>query len=147
MPLLKNTYGVVGVRACKRYRGGLLKLTFEGDFDTNATLTFTVGADVIAGYNQGFTAEIPVTAIQKSRCHGEYFTNMLVVSPDVGEELTFSINIAGGENVVGYQATVSFDDSALTAMWRVLQRLSTSGRIFCGYRLLDRYVSYLGSEM
>ena len=36
---------------------------------------------------------------------------MLVVSPAVGEPLRFSLNIKGGENVAGYQATVLFDDS------------------------------------
>ena len=31
-----------------------------------------------------------------------------VASPDVGEQLTFSIDIADGQNVAGYQATVEF---------------------------------------
>ena len=89
-----------------------VKLTFDGDFDTDATLTFTVGADAIAGYDQGFTAEIPVTAIKKSNATVS-ISPLLVVSPDVGEELTFNLNITGGENVTGYQATVSFDSTAL----------------------------------
>ena len=89
-----------------------MKLTFDGDFDTDATLTFTVGADAIAGYNQGFTAEIPVTAIEKSNATVS-ISPLLVVSPDVGEELRFSLNITGGEDVAGYQATVSFDSTAL----------------------------------
>ena len=89
-----------------------VELTFDGDFDTDGTLTFTVGADAIAGYNQGFTAEIPVTAIEKSNATVS-ISPASVVSPAVGEQLTFSLNIAGGENVAGYQATVSFDDSTL----------------------------------
>ena len=89
-----------------------VELTFDGDFDTDATLTFTVRADAIAGYNQGFTAEIPVTAIEKSNATVS-ISPASVVSPAVGEELTLNLNIAGGENVTGYQATVSFDDSAL----------------------------------
>ena len=36
-----------------------------------------------------------------------------VPSPAIGESLTFSLNIADGENVAGYQATVTFDTSAL----------------------------------
>ena len=36
-----------------------------------------------------------------------------VPSPAIGEPLTLSINIAGGEKVAGYQATVEFDSSAL----------------------------------
>lgn len=87
-----------------------VKLTFDGDFDTDATLTFTVGADAIAGYNQGFTAEIPVTAIEKSNATVS-ISPASIVSPDVGEELTFSLNIAGGENVAGFQAVVSFEES------------------------------------
>ena len=90
----------------------IVELTFDGDFDTDATLTFTVGADAIAGYNQGFTAEIPVTAIQKSNATVS-ISPASVVSLDIGEELTFSLNIAGGENVAGYQATVSFDTTVL----------------------------------
>ena len=89
-----------------------VKLTFDGDFDTDATLTLTIGADAIAGYNQGFTAEIPVTAIEKSDATVS-ISPLVVVSPDVGEELTFSLNITGGENVTGYQATVLFDSTAL----------------------------------
>ena len=36
-----------------------------------------------------------------------------VESPAVGEQFTVSINIMGGEGVVGYQATVNFDPTAL----------------------------------
>ena len=44
-----------------------VELTFDGDFDTNATLTFTVVADAIAGYGgSAFTAQLPVTASTES---------------------------------------------------------------------------------
>ncbi len=40
-----------------------LKLEFDGDMTTNGTLTFTVGADAIAGYNgPDLTAQVTVTA-------------------------------------------------------------------------------------
>ena len=40
-----------------------VELTFSGDFDTDATLTITVEAGAIAGYDgSAFTAQIPVTA-------------------------------------------------------------------------------------
>ena len=40
-----------------------VELTFAGDFDADATLTFTVEAAAIAGYGgDAFTAQIPVTA-------------------------------------------------------------------------------------
>ena len=86
-----------------------VNLTFDGDFDTDATLTLTVGADAIAGYNQGVTTQFPVTAIQKSNATVS-ISPASVVSPDIGEELTFSLNIAGGENVAGFQAVVSFEE-------------------------------------
>ena len=88
-----------------------VELEFDGtDFDTDQTLTFTMESDAIAGYNQGVTAEIPVTAIEKSNATVS-MSPLVVVSPDVGEELTFNLNIAGGENVAGFQAVVSFEDS------------------------------------
>ena len=40
-------------------------------------------------------------------------TPQTVVSPAIGEQLTFSLNITGGGNVAGYQATVEYDTSAL----------------------------------
>ena len=44
-----------------------VELTFDGDFDANATLTFTVVADAIAGYGgAAFTAQLPVTASTES---------------------------------------------------------------------------------
>ena len=36
-----------------------------------------------------------------------------VLSPDIGDQLTFDLNIAGGQNIIGYQATVLFDATAL----------------------------------
>ena len=88
-------------------------LEFDGtDFDTDATLTFTVGAS-IANHNQDLTAQVPVTAIQNSNATVR-ISPTSVVCPDVGTKLTFSLNIEGGENVAGYQATVRFTSSALS---------------------------------
>ena len=43
-----------------------VELTFNGDFDTNATLTFTVDPEAIAGYNgPALTAQITVTATEQ----------------------------------------------------------------------------------
>ena len=90
-------------------------LTFDGtDFDTDATLTFNVGAR-IANYNQDLTAQLPVTAIQQSNATVSIAPSP-VVSPNVGEQLTLNLNIAGGENIAGYQATVVFDNTALSLM-------------------------------
>ena len=44
-----------------------VKLEFDGNIDADATLTFTVGADAIAGYNgPPLTAQVSVTAITES---------------------------------------------------------------------------------
>ena len=44
-----------------------VELTFAGNIDTDSTLTFTVGADAIAGYDgPGFTAQVPVTSGSES---------------------------------------------------------------------------------
>ena len=44
----------------------IIPLTFDGNIDTDATLTIEVGAGAIAGYNEAFTAQIPVTAVEES---------------------------------------------------------------------------------
>ena len=93
----------------------IVGLGFDGtDFDTDATLTFTLDEWAIVGDNDRvlFTVQVPVTAIQKSNATVS-IAPALVVSPEVGEELTFSLNIEGGENVAGYQLIVLFDSTAL----------------------------------
>ena len=111
-----------------------VELEFDNtDFDTDTTLTFIVGAEAIAGSNnQGFTAQLPVTAIEKSNATVS-ISPVLVVSPAVGEGLRLSLNIKGGENVVGYQATVSFDPTALLLCKEYQWQLSASAdTVLCG---------------
>ena len=88
-----------------------VELTFSDNIDTDATLTLTVGPDAIA-YNKAFTFQFPVAAIQKSNATVG-ISPLLVVSSTIGEELRFSLDIKGGENIAGYQAIVSFDPTAL----------------------------------
>ena len=93
----------------------VVPLKFDGtDFNTDATLTFTLDADAIVDSDHNFTVQVPVTAIQKSNATVSIAPSP-VVSPAV-EQLTFRLNIAGAENVVGYQATVLFDPTALQPM-------------------------------
>ena len=89
-----------------------VELTFDGDFDTDTTLTFTVGAEAIAGYNEALTAQIPVPAIEQSNATVSVSPSPMLV-PAISEQFTLSLNITNGENIAGYQATVSYDDSAL----------------------------------
>ena len=37
-----------------------------------------------------------------------------VASPEIGEQLIFSLNIADGQNIAGYQATITYDATALS---------------------------------
>ena len=88
-----------------------VELTFDGDFDTDATLTFTLRAGAIAGYyGQALTAQIPVTAVEQSNATVSVSPSPMQVSA-IGEQFTLSLNITNGENIAGYQATVSFADS------------------------------------
>ena len=89
-----------------------VRLAFSGDFDTDATLTLTISADAIVGYNKDFIVQVPVTAIEQSNATVNVSPSP-ILSPAIGEQLTLSLNIANGENVAGYQAIVLFDDSAL----------------------------------
>ena len=99
-----------------------VRLNFGGDFDDDKTLTFLVSADVIANYSgPPLAAELPVNASAETPTTPQIpisaatlkFLPALVQSPAVEEQLTLSINIADGENVAAYQATVQFDGTAL----------------------------------
>ena len=89
-------------------------LAYDGtDFDTDTVLTFTVGAEAIADNDeQVFNVQVPVNATQNSNAIVRISPSPVVV-PAVGEELNFNLNISSGENVAGYQATVSYDSTAL----------------------------------
>ena len=89
-----------------------VELRFNGDFDSDAILTLTIGADAIVGYNKDFTVQVSVTAVEQSDATVSVSPSP-VLSPAIGEQLTLSLNIANGKNVVGYQAIVLFDRSAL----------------------------------
>ena len=90
-----------------------IELSYDGtDFDTDGTLTFTVGADAIVGYGQALTAQIPVTAIKQSDATISISPNP-IVSPPLYEQLTISLNITGGKDVAGFQAIVRYDYETL----------------------------------
>ena len=99
-----------------------VRLNFGGDFDDDKTLTFLVSAEVIANYSgPPLAAELPVASSAETPTTPQLpisdstlrFFPSPVQSPAVGEQLTLSLNIADGENVAAYQATVQFDDSSL----------------------------------
>ena len=43
-----------------------VSLAFSGNIDADSTLTITVSAARIAGYNEAFTVQLPVTAVEES---------------------------------------------------------------------------------
>ena len=99
-----------------------VKLTFDGNIEQDSILTFTLGAGAFKDYNgPPLTAEILVAAGTETPITPEIpisaatlkFLPSPVQSPAVGEQLTLSLNIADGENVAAYQATVQFDGTAL----------------------------------
>ena len=53
-----------------------------------------------------------------------------VESPEIGEELTFSVNITDGANVSGYQTTVSYDTTALRYVKSAIGDYLPSGAFF-----------------
>ena len=90
-----------------------VELAFYGDIDTDATLVVTVGADAIAGYGgEALTAQLPVTAIKQSNATISLSPNS-IISPPPGEAFTIDLNIAGGENVAGFQAIIRYDEDTL----------------------------------
>ena len=90
-----------------------IPLEFDGtDFDTDARLTFTVDAEAIVDPKHGLSVQVPVPATQVSNATVS-IAPASVVPPAVGGELRLSLNITSGENVAGYQATVSFDPTVL----------------------------------
>ena len=113
MPLKAgNNLLLVKVRQHGEYWG--MKIRAGGDF-TPAIPTAVSGNLTQATPTANTTANVPPTTTQGTL--GTTTTVSLlpspVASPAIGEQLTLSLNIAGGENVAGYQATVQFDTTAL----------------------------------
>ena len=98
-----------------------LELTFEGSINEDSKLIFTLGPGAIENYNgPSLAAEIlvaagetPITPEIPISVATLKFLPSPAPSPAIGEQLTLSLNIADGENVAGYQATVQFDGTAL----------------------------------
>ena len=77
-----------------------------------ANLNGTEVEDVITGLDK--LADIALGILYLSTTNATMSVSPSpVTSPAIGEQLTLSLNIADGENVAGYQATVAFDTSAL----------------------------------
>ncbi len=91
----------MAMRTITGHKGSVYNITFSPDGETLASRS-TDGTTLL----WDLTPSEPInTMVSLSPAN--------VDSPEVGEQLTFSLNIAEGQNVAGYQATVSFDSTAL----------------------------------
>lgn len=82
----------------------------RADFDGSNVQTLVSGLSRPYGIALKSTAEVMPVTPQKATVK---LSPVSVESPEIGEQLTFSLNIVDGENVAGYQATVQFDTTAL----------------------------------
>ena len=78
-----------------------------------ANLNGTEVEDVITGLDQVDGIALGILYLSTTTNATVSVSPSPVPSPAIGEQLTLSLNIADGENVAGYQATVAFDTSAL----------------------------------
>ena len=112
----KVTLGATSIGEEKSGNGTLATLTFEV-LDVKAStlvlsdliLTDSDGEHLIVFASMGQVVEpttLPSSAVVS-------FTPSSVLSPAVGEQLTFNIDIAGGQNVADFQFTFDYDPSAL----------------------------------
>ncbi len=104
-----------------------VKLDFDGDITTNGTLTFTVGADAIAGYNgSALTAQVSVTANQENVL-GANFPNpfnpetwipyKLAKSTDVTITIYAVNGILVRTLILGHQAAGMYQSRSRAAYW------------------------------
>ena len=84
-----------------------LDANFTMAIPTNTAVSVPVTAPPATDVPRSTTPEIPTAATTFS------LLSSPVASPAVGRQLTLSLNITGGKNVAGYQATVQFDTTAL----------------------------------
>ena len=101
-----------------------VELTFSGDFDANATLTFTVTAGAIVDYDgNALTAALPVTAMQESL---EASTESPLTEATLhGSVIT--LTLSGGtyeSRIIGVPVSVSGIDGVALGRFTSLNRLS-----------------------
>ena len=87
--------------------------TLQGHTDTVYSVSFSPDGTTLASGSWDGTVLLWELIPSSSSNVTVRLAPSTVQSPAIGEQLTFSLNITDGENVVGYQATVNFDTSAL----------------------------------
>ena len=88
-------------------RGGKIR---RANFDGSNVQTLVSGLSHPYGIALDSNAEVVPAAPSNATVK---LSPVSVESPEIGEQLTFSLDIADGENVSGYQATIQFDTTAL----------------------------------
>ncbi len=93
--------------------GGIQRIDINGGEVENVVYGITAPGDLALR-----TVVAPITPTTTSETSATIDTIVNIspasaVSPAIGEQLEFSLNITGGKAVAGYQATVQFDDTAL----------------------------------
>ena len=104
-----------------------VELEFDGDINTDSTLTFTIGADAIAGYNgSALTAQITVTAIRENALLANFpnpFNPETWIPYDLAKdaEVTLHIYTVNGQVVrtlaLGHQSAGLYQTRSRAAYW------------------------------
>ena len=92
--------------------GGIQRMDINGGEIENVVYGIAAPGDLALG--AAVTSTTPTTSETPATTDAVVsISPASVASPAVGEQLEFSLKIAGGEAVAGYQATVQFDTTAL----------------------------------
>ena len=92
---------------------GLLQKILIGHTEIVLSLAFSPNGDTLVSGSNDDTVLLWNLAPSPTVDSTVSMTPALAASPSVGEQLTISLDIASGSDVVGYQASVSFDPTAL----------------------------------